>query len=426
MGHLGTVLNIGSISQADIDTLIDACEPAPFGRGPDSVLDDGYRKALKLDEKNLAWRFNPDSGDFIAQLAQRLCPWKHIDQGFRAEVTKLNVYTQGGFFKAHKDTPKSHQMFGSLVFTLQTPHTGGNLVLRHQDRSLNFDAPSLLNFAPKPAVAYVAFYSDVEHEVLEVTSGARITITFNLYYDSTRAPPILSTQRSHHTPLLPDNPVLRLLRRIIHDAGYDREWYHLGFSLEHQYPWSFTDDDPRGPAPLKNLKGTDMFLLRALEEVGLKPSLRYLYESEADSWGNQFDILLSEPILGRDACYGEAGQMAYLFRSDFDAQIVWRKGQSEETLRGIAKAQYERDPLKYSRNSVNVEWVTPPDRTFAESTPSQNLGNEPSHEVYYYSVCIVVDISDVDYDDVSDVSEVSDDSDDSEDSSVSSSSEKSS
>lgn len=33
----------------------------------------------------------------------------------------------------------------------------------------------------KGAINWVAFYSDVEHEVLEVTKGHRITLTYNLY-----------------------------------------------------------------------------------------------------------------------------------------------------------------------------------------------------------------------------------------------------
>src|SRR6202042_3226946 len=32
---------------------------------------------------------------------------------------------------------------------------------------------------PSPSIAYIAFYSDVEHEVLKVTSGHRATITYN-------------------------------------------------------------------------------------------------------------------------------------------------------------------------------------------------------------------------------------------------------
>ena len=72
-------------------------------------------------------------------------------------------------------------MFGSLVIVYPAPHEGGELVLRHKGREWEFDANSLTAFSP--SLAYVAFYSDIEHEVLRVTSGHRVTITFNLYLD---------------------------------------------------------------------------------------------------------------------------------------------------------------------------------------------------------------------------------------------------
>lgn len=35
--------------------------------------------------------------------------------------------------------------------------------------------------AGPPAIRWAAFYSDCEHEVLEVRSGHRVTLTYNLY-----------------------------------------------------------------------------------------------------------------------------------------------------------------------------------------------------------------------------------------------------
>lgn len=48
----------------------------------------------------------------------------------RAELYKLNIMTAGGFFKAHKDTPRGDAAtcFGTLVVVLPVPFTGGELV----------------------------------------------------------------------------------------------------------------------------------------------------------------------------------------------------------------------------------------------------------------------------------------------------------
>ena len=74
-------------------------------------------------------------------------------------------------------------MFGSLIVIFPTPHQGGALVLRHENKEFTFDAATLLA-GRTSSIAYVAFFSDVEHEVLPVVSGHRVTLTYNLYYDA--------------------------------------------------------------------------------------------------------------------------------------------------------------------------------------------------------------------------------------------------
>lgn len=90
-----------------------------------------------------------------------------------------------GRFRAHVDTPRSASQFGSLVVCLPTEHEGGELRVAHQGREMLYDWSSSSargdDDARQPAVRWAAFYSDVEHEVLEVRSGHRVTLTYNLY-----------------------------------------------------------------------------------------------------------------------------------------------------------------------------------------------------------------------------------------------------
>ncbi|KAG7096247.1 hypothetical protein E1B28_003696 [Marasmius oreades] len=92
---------------------------------------------------------------------------------------KLN-YT-GSFFRAHKDTPHSKRMFRSLIVVFPTPHTGGELVLHHVEKTLTFNSGMVLAGSPDK-IAFVAFFSDVDHEILPVKSGHRVTLTYNLYH----------------------------------------------------------------------------------------------------------------------------------------------------------------------------------------------------------------------------------------------------
>ena len=68
-------------------------------------------------------------------------------------------------------------MFGSLVIVYPTAHQGGELLLRHKGREWKFEANALTSLRSSPSLAYVAFYSDIEHEVLKVTDGSRVTLT---------------------------------------------------------------------------------------------------------------------------------------------------------------------------------------------------------------------------------------------------------
>lgn len=56
-------------------------------------------------------------------------------------------------------------------------YTGGQLTVSHKGHKTTFDWSN----SDSKAIKWAAFYSDCEHEVLEVKSGHRITLTYNLY-----------------------------------------------------------------------------------------------------------------------------------------------------------------------------------------------------------------------------------------------------
>lgn len=127
------------------------------------------------------------------------------------------------------------------------------------------------------------------------------------------------------------------------------------------------------------------------------PTLRYLYQSDIDSWGKTFDLLLSRPVEGRAIDDDdETTEMEFLIASDIRALIVWREGASEETLDSAGKKSYE-DPDHiddYRSRSVNVQWVTPPSKNLSGNTYYTESGNDPLQEIYYYKVCIIAEIKD--------------------------------
>lgn len=61
---------------------------------------------------------------------------------------------------------------------LPSVHEGGQPLLRHEGREIVFNWSGERG---RNAIQWAAFYSDCEHEVLEVTAGHRLTLTYNLY-----------------------------------------------------------------------------------------------------------------------------------------------------------------------------------------------------------------------------------------------------
>lgn len=175
-------------------------------------------------------------------------------------------------------------MFGSLVVVLPAPHEGGTLILRHQEQQYDFDSAKIFEDMGDDAtshIAFVAFYSDVEHEVLPVTNGHRVTVTWNLYFgESKDAHKPAANLRMLQPPSANDAIVGAALEALLSDDRVLPEGGLLGFALRHEYPL-----DPKNPKTLHSvkhwLKGSDAALFAACEQHKLRPKLRFLVQKEA-------------------------------------------------------------------------------------------------------------------------------------------------
>src|SRR5713101_7435191 len=83
------------------------------------------------------------------------------------------VYGKGQFFLPHQDSEKDDAMVGTLVVSLPSAHTGGELVVEHGGQSVTYRTS-------KEELSFVAFYADCRHQVKPVKSGYRVTLTLNL------------------------------------------------------------------------------------------------------------------------------------------------------------------------------------------------------------------------------------------------------
>lgn len=76
---------------------------------------------------------------------------------------------------------KATNHIGTLLVGLPAPHTGGELVLRHAGETVTVDWSCTTDVPFTSRFKWMFFYSDVEHEILPVTSGNRLTLAYDVY-----------------------------------------------------------------------------------------------------------------------------------------------------------------------------------------------------------------------------------------------------
>ena len=392
-------VDLAKATPAALESLDKACDPATFGVNQTDVLDTSYRKAGKLDKSHFSLNLDVEAAGLLEAARTGLFSGKDEKVSIHAELYKLNVYGtrsslvildvselplgKGAFFKAHKDTPRGATMFGSLVLVLPTQHEGGTLVLRHERQEWSFDAAHLVSPLPhaEPSAAYVAFFSDVEHEVLPVTSGYRVTVTYNLYFVDPRDDKQQLLSVDVIQPKSARKPEVKsTLCALLRDAAFLPNGGTLGFGLRHLYPlptqFSGHDDDTLDVLAGR-LKGADSALLRACIELSLAPALYTVFEDVEDG-AQEARALVACPCVVK------------LDTHDYDeGQPLWEKlcAHFHGVLVNPASV-----PQGGHVESRRVHWVTPLSDVNRVKTQFAAYGNEPMMGYLYQRVCLLASV----------------------------------
>ena len=355
----------------------------------ENVLDPTYRKAGKMDSECFSSML--DNTDLIKIVRGYLLEGFESQEGIKAELYKLNVYSKyfifvhpylglcsslcpgkGSFFKPHVDTPRSEKMFGSLVVVFPTPHEGGALFLRHHDHEWIFDSSKALEALDQPTIGYVAFFSDIEHEVAPVTSGHRITLTYNLYFDDIGGPVSGDDAVSKHLipPQLPNQDRFsEAFKALLGNPEFMADGGTLAFGLRHVYPIEKS---------LKHvyniLKGSDAVVYQSMRALGFEPVLYVYYEQK----------------------YTTSPQGAMV-----DKQIKFSTDEYEASVPEIVQAEggipvrQDRWTIRYTSDDMCpelVEWVTPLTTYNRQEDVFVHYGNEATLDWAYGDVCMIVRI----------------------------------
>lgn len=287
---LSSFIDLSKASTQQLESLSQACDPATFGVNNQDVLDETYRKAGKLDTSNFSTKFSVERSGLLNFIRGELLEGQDVNKAMDVELYKLNVYGRHAvfllpctshpsllagkesFFKSHQDTPRGPNMFGSLVIVFPTPHEGGALILRHEEKEWTFDSANELSQQSEPSISYVAFYSDVEHEVALVTSGYRVTITYNLYFPAASLPAVVAP--TNHAVSENEAAFQAGLSDLLANEKVLPKGGTLGFGLRHEYP---VNAQTELHTLLDFLKGSDAIIKRACKQLSLDVSLKVIY-----------------------------------------------------------------------------------------------------------------------------------------------------
>ncbi|KAJ3308483.1 hypothetical protein HDU76_003955 [Blyttiomyces sp. JEL0837] len=284
-----------SLETAAIELLIKAGSPANVGRGNQEILHPTYRQAIKLSASEIATQFHPGSTDILNILSRFL--WEHGTNhtDVKAVLDKLNVYGPGGFFKTHVDTPQGVGHFGSLVVCLPTTLKGGQLVLREPVTGVE-KVVDWSTDEPSSIIKWLAFLDSVEHEVLEVREGYRVTLTYNLhhanrYNDDDQA--LGTYQPAPNVTTVPAASVINtdsatsliqsILSRLSNESDFAPNGLKLGYYCQHKYSaLDVKNSSTDGATESPRLRGLDFAFFNAAKSLNLKPEIVREYYIKSD------------------------------------------------------------------------------------------------------------------------------------------------
>jgi 2OG-Fe(II) oxygenase superfamily len=154
-------------------------QPARFGRGEQTLTDPDVRDTWEIPKHLVRAEWNAAAlQDILATVKDELGLPNAGE--LTADLHSLLVYEPNQFFLVHQDSEKDNSMIGTLVVTLPSSYTGGELMVGHNEEWKAYRGST--------ALSLVAFYADCRHEVLRVKSGYRITLTYNLLHGDTSRP----------------------------------------------------------------------------------------------------------------------------------------------------------------------------------------------------------------------------------------------
>ncbi|XP_055344035.1 uncharacterized protein LOC129592094 [Paramacrobiotus metropolitanus] len=391
-------IHLHNASPAEMELLLSAAVSRVNNQ---DVYAENDRKAGSLDVEDFATNFNVERSGILARMKNDLLDRESIAKSVDCELYKLSVCGEGGCFKVHKDSPKSANMFGSLVIVFPVPHTGGAVLLRRSSKfdsvqEWKFDSGRELATVAQPSVGYAAFSSDVEHEVAFVQSGYRVALTYNLFlsgddYSGKHTLPASKTVDVHETAFKAEMEKLLVNPTFLPHGGC------IGFGLQHEYP---INNKTKASALAGCLKGNDAVIERVFRHLALpiQPKIHTASSKNPDSYLGELEAFqyLTDSVVtcggyeDVDSLFarflGEKGVLLARLPdgpSELSAYYTYKIKKNEMDNIPIVDVEWITCPTKYNRIRFEFAYEIHDEDAYEKSVGSAHLSG---------SVCLIARI----------------------------------
>jgi hypothetical protein len=159
--------NLSSITTAHLNEMYEFASDASYGNLANMTTDIDHNVRMARDISADHFEISQEFCEELAKIWKKDFEW---NGQIIVRPYKINIYTSGGLFKEHKDTP-SKNLIGTFLVGLGDTSNPGRLAFPDIHRS--WDSAKLGN--------YCAFYTDVSHQVKKLDIGIRANLSFKVY-----------------------------------------------------------------------------------------------------------------------------------------------------------------------------------------------------------------------------------------------------
>ncbi|KIM43846.1 hypothetical protein M413DRAFT_26137 [Hebeloma cylindrosporum] len=286
----------GTFGNPDIAKITEKSKPSPFGKGDKTVMDLEYRDGRKVVGADIVLGGAPKSEaqkGLYELIENHISGSLFVDKCVKIKLHKLAVYGKEGHFDWHRDTTHGDNHHATVLVALNTEWKGRSLGLRYGEEEVDVDmhVQSVLAASGKKddededkdlCFQIIAFYTDIEHKVDNITDGTRIVFQFDVKVESNEEDDWEGEDEEHDEscvgrcfgnvvsdtmkPLFPlsrgdtsRHVILEKLVEMIKDLHTSRSIDEVVFPLRHLYRLASIKPE--------YLKGVDAYVYEALKKT---------------------------------------------------------------------------------------------------------------------------------------------------------------